>query len=88
MTRARLKIDKGNDNRNRIYKFITERPGSTLYEISKEMGLNIGTLRYHLMILSLNHRITAYKDDKFVSYFPELEPLQQERTTDYIDDEA
>ncbi len=69
VTRARSKIDR-NDNRNRIYKFITERPGSTLYEISKEMGLNIGTLRYHLMILSLNHRITAYKDDKFVSYFP------------------
>lgn len=69
VTRARSKIDK-NDNRNRIYRLILERPGSTLYEISKEQGLNLGTVRYHLMILCLNHRIAAYNDDgKFVRYF-------------------
>ncbi|HTY91067.1 MAG TPA: winged helix-turn-helix transcriptional regulator, partial [Methanocella sp.] len=69
VTRARSKIDK-NDNRNRINKFIADRPGSTLYEISKELGMNIGTLRYHLMILGLNHRIVTYNDEgKFVRYF-------------------
>lgn len=69
VTRARSRLDK-NDNRNKVYRFIAERPGSTLYETSKEMGLNIGTLRYHLMILSLNHRIVTYNDDgKFVRYF-------------------
>ena len=32
--------------------------------------MNIGTLRYHLMILGLNHRIVTYNDDgKFVRYF-------------------
>lgn len=69
VTRARSKIDK-NDNRNRVHRFIAEYPGSTLYEMSKELGMNIGTLRYHLMILGLNHRIVAYNDDsKFVRYF-------------------
>jgi len=69
VTRARSKIDK-NDNRNRVYLFIAEHPGSTLYEMAKEMKMNIGTLRYHLMILGLNHRIVSYNDDsKFVRYF-------------------
>ena len=32
--------------------------------------MNMGTVRYHLMILSINHRITSYKaDDKYVRYF-------------------
>ena len=69
VSRARSQIDK-NDNRNRIYRFIAERPGSTLYEMSGEMKLNKGTIRYHLMILNLNHRIVTFNDDdKFVRYF-------------------
>ncbi|BAI60822.1 hypothetical protein MCP_0750 [Methanocella paludicola SANAE] len=68
VTRARSRIDK-NENRNRINKFIIDRPGSTLYELSKVLGMNIGTLRYHLMILGLNHRTVTYNDGKFVRYF-------------------
>lgn len=37
--------------------------------ISKDLYLNIGTVRYHLMILSLNHRVVAYNDNKYVRYF-------------------
>ncbi len=69
VSRARSRLDK-NDNRNRIYRFIAERPGSTLYEMSSETELNKGTIRYHLMILNLNHRIVTFNDDdKFVRYF-------------------
>jgi alpha-tubulin suppressor-like RCC1 family protein/predicted transcriptional regulator len=69
VSRARSRLDK-NDNRNRIYKFIAERPGSTLYEMSKELKINKGTLGYHLMILGINHRIVKYDDEgKFVRYF-------------------
>ncbi len=33
-------------------------------------GLNIGTVRYHMLILSVNHKITAHHDNtKFVRYF-------------------
>jgi|GEM_PF-1205476 len=68
VTRARSRIDE-NNNRNRIYRLIQEQPGITLYDVSKGLGLNIGTIRYHLMILGLNHRIVTYDDGKFVRYF-------------------
>jgi alpha-tubulin suppressor-like RCC1 family protein/predicted transcriptional regulator len=69
VSRARSKIDK-NENRNRIFRFIAERPGSTLYEITRGTGMNMGTIRYHMMILGINHRIVSFSDEgKFVRYF-------------------
>ena len=68
-TRARDRIDK-NENRNRIFDFITRNPGMTIHEISRGMGINLGTVRYHMLILGLNHRIVAgHADGKFVRYF-------------------
>jgi alpha-tubulin suppressor-like RCC1 family protein/predicted transcriptional regulator len=69
VSRARSKIDK-NENRNGIFRFIVERPGSTLYEITRGTGMNMGTIRYHMMILGINHRIVSFNDEgKFVRYF-------------------
>jgi predicted transcriptional regulator len=69
VVRARKKIDS-NKNRNQVLKFINDNPGVSLYDITKSLNINKGTVRYHLMILSLNHRITLYKaDDKYVRYF-------------------
>ena len=69
ISRARSKIDK-NENRNRIFQFIARRPGSTIYEITRGMGMNMGTVRYHMMILGANHRIVSFNDEgKFVRYF-------------------
>lgn len=68
--RARSKLDS-NANRNGVFKFISEHPGSTLYEISRGTSLNIGTARYHLFILGINHRVAVQKTgQKFVRYFP------------------
>ncbi len=59
-----------NDNRNKTLEFIMDNPGSTLYEIAHGLGINVGTVRYHLFILSLNHRVVLFKSDgKFVRYF-------------------
>jgi predicted transcriptional regulator len=70
VTRARSRIDK-NENRNSLLQFIIENPGVTIYDISKALGMNRGTVRYHLLILELNHRIAVLKDDsKFIRYFP------------------
>lgn len=70
ISRARGVINK-NDNRNVILKYIVENPGSTMYEISRSLGLNKGTVRYHLFILGINHRIAVQRaDKKFVRYFP------------------
>lgn len=69
VTRARGRIDS-NKNRNRMLRFIGDHPGSGLYEVSRGLGMNVGTARYHLLILGINHRIVSYKaDEKFVRYF-------------------
>jgi len=69
VSRARDQVYQ-NDNRNIILKFIKGIPGSTLYDISNASGINIGTVRYHLMILALNRLVTAYNDGpRRVRYF-------------------
>jgi predicted DNA-binding transcriptional regulator len=69
VTRARSRLDK-NGNRTGVFRYIAENPGSTLYEIARGTGVNIGTVRYHLFILGTNHRIVAHHSgEKFVRYF-------------------
>lgn len=69
VSRARSRIDK-NENRNVVLRFIAEHPGSTLYEISRGVAMNLGTARYHVLILGINHRITSRKaDNKYVRFF-------------------
>jgi len=62
------RLDK-NKNRTSVMDYVSQNPGSTLYEISRGMGMNKGTVRYHLFILGVNHRITSHSDGKFVRYF-------------------
>lgn len=69
VARARCRLNK-NENRNRTMAYIREHPGSTLYEVSRGMGMNLGTARYHIFILSMNHKITSFNDGKFIRYFP------------------
>ena len=69
VARARSRIDK-NQNRNEVLEFIVRHPGLTMSEISRDMHMNIGTVRYHLFILRMNHRIAENKaDGKSIRYF-------------------
>jgi hypothetical protein len=69
ISRARSLIDQ-NENRNRVLQFIAENPGSKQYDMTGALDMNIGTLRYHLMILGLNHRVVSYQDGaRLVRYF-------------------
>lgn len=69
VARARTKIES-NRNRNDLLKFINENPGVTAVDISRGLKMNLGTSRYHLFILTANHKIVSYKDDgKFLRYF-------------------
>ena len=69
IARAHSRINK-NVNRNAVYGFVEKNPGSTMYEISRGLGMNLGTVRYHTFILGMNHRIVPYKDDgKYIRYF-------------------
>ena len=59
-----------NENRRRIYLFLIDMPGVTASDIAKGLGMNLGTVRYHLLTLMLNRRIITYKDEsKFHRYF-------------------
>ena len=58
VARARSRLEQ-NENRNGILKFISANPGSTLYDIGRGLSLNVGTVRYHLLILSVNRKIRA-----------------------------
>jgi predicted DNA-binding transcriptional regulator len=67
--RARGRLDK-NGNRTVVASFVARNPGSTLYEIARGTGINRGTVRYHLYILGINHRVVAHESgEKFVRYF-------------------
>ena len=77
LTRSKSQLTK-NDNRNRVMEFIASHPGSTLHEISRELGVNVGTIRYHLLVLSLNHRVATFKSDgKYVRYFTKPAPTRK-----------
>ncbi|MGA9140434.1 MAG: hypothetical protein WBZ29_09435, partial [Methanocella sp.] len=45
VARARSRIDK-NENRNLVLAYVREHPGLTLYELSRGMKMNMGTVRY------------------------------------------
>lgn len=69
VTRARDRLE---DNRNRrsLFQYIVDHPGVTAADMAKELGINMGTIRYHLFILSLNHKVVIHKDKgKFLRYF-------------------
>ena len=78
VSRARARIDK-NENRNEVLKYIYAHPGSTLYEISRGIEMNLGTARYHVLILGVNHRIVAQRaDNKYVRFFPNSNSFGQD----------
>jgi predicted transcriptional regulator len=69
VARARDRLDK-NKNRNSVYRYVVENPGLTLREVSRGLHMNLGTIRYHIMVLALNHKVISYMaDDKHVRYF-------------------
>ena len=69
VSRARSRLDS-NENRGRILKFIVACPGSNVPEIARALRINIGTVRYHLFILSMNHRVVSISaDEKYLRYF-------------------
>jgi predicted transcriptional regulator len=69
VTRASGRLYK-NKNRNDLFKFIADNPGVTLHDLAHGLDMNLGTIRDHLLVLGLNHRIVSSKfNDKFVRYF-------------------
>lgn len=79
ISRAKSRMDK-NRNRNSILNYIIDNPGSTMYDISRGLGMNLGTVRYHLLILGINHCIAEHRtDNKYVRYFPNSNTYSNEQ---------
>jgi predicted transcriptional regulator len=55
--------------RKYIFSFIKASPGTCISEIANNMGLNRGTLRYHLKILEVENLVEAHSDRGKVRYF-------------------
>ncbi|WP_424358733.1 winged helix-turn-helix transcriptional regulator [Methanocella sp. MCL-LM] len=66
---GKLKNRRDNEIRDQIYAHIRDNPGTTMADISRKEGLNLGTIRYHVSQLQSDHRITLVKSDKFVRLF-------------------
>lgn len=57
------------DVRARIYEYIRLNPGIHLRGLSAEMHMKLGTLRYHLNLLRLNHKIAISEDNASVRFY-------------------
>jgi predicted transcriptional regulator len=55
--------------RKHIYALIKASPGTSINDIANNMGLNRGTLRYHLKILETENMIESHSDHGKVRYF-------------------
>lgn len=58
-----------NDTRDQVYQCIQENPGIFFNAISRKTGVKRGTLRYHLMILHTNHKISILDSEGHTRYF-------------------
>lgn len=58
-----------NDTRLKIHDYVEKNPGVSFSVISKETGVNRGTLSYHLIILESHDKIKVYKNRGYKIYF-------------------
>jgi predicted transcriptional regulator len=66
-----VKARKMFDNRNRetIFEYIDDNPGCTVNDISRGKSLNVGSVRYHVYRMELEHKIQQVKAGKFIRIF-------------------
>ena len=82
------------DNKEKIFTYISNNPGSHLRKIARELKISLSTLRYHLDQLEKNGLIASQKQYNLKVYFVsgKLKPeeraltqlLQQKRFRDII----
>jgi predicted transcriptional regulator len=66
-------VDPGNvlenPSRSRVYTYIKTKPGAYISEIVEQIGLDRGTVKYHIKTLKAKNKIEAYKDGGKIRYF-------------------
>jgi len=66
---GKLKNLLENQTRAKIYDSVKKNPGSTMADITKREGLNLGTVRYHINQLKASQKITFIRSNKFLRIF-------------------
>ncbi|MCK9580753.1 MAG: winged helix-turn-helix transcriptional regulator, partial [Methanoregula sp.] len=52
-----------------IYSRIRGHPGTTAPILSKDLNMNLGTVRYHLAVLKFTRKITSMSNPGFIAFF-------------------
>jgi predicted transcriptional regulator len=73
---SRIKRFVENQNRQSIFKYIIDNPGTTKAEISRNLGINRGTVKYHVHKLESDNRIALMKVGKFTRLFQNSSALK------------
>jgi predicted transcriptional regulator len=66
---TRIKRFVENQNLQNIFRYISDNPCTTAAEMSMNLGINRGTLQYHLMMLKRQNRVISYKTRGKIHYF-------------------
>ena len=75
---SRIKRFVENQNRQNISKYIIDNPGTTKAEISRNLGINRGTVKYHLHKLESDGKIASMKVGKFTRLFKNSSALKND----------
>lgn len=67
-----------NQNRQNISKYIVDNPGTTKAEISSNLGINRGTVKYHVHKLESDSKINSMKVTKFTKLFKNSSELKND----------
>ena len=66
---SRIKRFAENQNRQKIFKYILDNPGTTTAEMSNNLRINRGTMGHHLKVLEKQNRVIPYKTRGKIHYF-------------------
>jgi predicted transcriptional regulator len=66
---AKVKIIFQNKNRAEILEYLRDHPGCTIADLSKNTGINRGSVKYHLSVLLLERKIVRKKEGKLMYLF-------------------
>jgi predicted transcriptional regulator len=61
----KIRSPMDNENRKSVLNYIHDNPGCTAPEVSRDQGMNMGTVRYHIQRLELGGKIILKKIGKF-----------------------
>jgi len=81
----KVKITLQNKNRAAILEYMANHPGCTITDLSKNTGINRGTVKYHLSVLLIERKIVRKNDGKLSYLFANAGPaLEKKQIYGYI----